>query len=132
MIKKLRVTVEGKTYEVAVEVLDEGVQSGPAAPVEQPRAPVPDRGGASEEPTRERASAPPPKGSGDVPSPLAGKVVSIECKPGDRITEGQQILTLEAMKMNTLVTAPTPGTVSAIHVGVGDAVEEGQSLLAIE
>lgn len=41
-------------------------------------------------------------------------------------------MTLEAMKMNTIVSAPAGGTVKAINVSAGDQVEEGQGLLVIE
>jgi biotin carboxyl carrier protein len=50
---------------------------------------------------------------------------------GDTVEEGQQLLTLEAMKMNTIVSASSAGTVRVIHVAAGDAVEEGQPMLSI-
>ena len=69
--------------------------------------------------------------AGAVPSPLAGKVVSIDVKVGQAVVEGAQLLTLEAMKMNTFVYAPKAGTVSAVHVNAGDAVEEGAALVTL-
>lgn len=130
-MKKLRVTVDGKVFEVLVEMLDEA--AGPArvptpaapaaaAPVSVPPpapAPVP--------------VAPPPAaaGSGSVGSPLAGKVVSIDVKVGDAVAEGAQLVTLEAMKMNTFVYAPRAGRVAALHAAPGDAVEEGAALLSL-
>jgi biotin carboxyl carrier protein len=67
--------------------------------------------------------------AGDVPSPLAGKVVSIDVQPGQHVEANAQLLTLEAMKMNTYVFAPTAGTVKEILAHPGDAVEEGQVLV---
>ena len=58
-------------------------------------------------------------------------VVSVDVKEGDSVQEGDQLLTLEAMKMNTLVTSPQAGTVEKILVGPGDGVEEGQALLKL-
>ena len=46
--------------------------------------------------------------------------------------EGEHILTLEAMKMNTFVFAPANGTISKILVSIGDAVDEGQALASME
>ena len=124
-MKKLRVTVDGKAYDVLVEILDEGGAPAPARPAGQP-AHV----------ESAHVSAPPvtaPAGGhtapGDVPSPLSGKVVSIDVQPGQTIEVGAQLLTLEAMKMNTYVFAPAAGTVKEILVAPGDAVNEGQVLV---
>jgi biotin carboxyl carrier protein len=130
-MKKLRVTVEGKAYEVLVEMLDDtGVPSAPrpvAAPASVLAAPV---AAAAPAPVAAKAAAP-AGGSGDVPSPLAGKVVSIDVKVGQAVEEGAQVATVEAMKMNTYIYAPKAGTVSAILVNPGDGVEEGSALLRI-
>ena len=124
-MKKLRITVDGKPYEVTVEILDEGMaslaQSKPksiipsSAAVEAPVSPVISR----------------PKVTGAIASPIAGKVVSIDVSVGQNIEAGATMITLEAMKMNTFVSAPAKGTVTDIHVVVGDGVEEGQSLLSL-
>ncbi len=127
-MKKLRVSVEGKTYEVEVEMLDEG-KSSPA-----PRRPK--SGGGSRVAAPAPAAAPKVAsstggGDGDVTSPLGAVVVSIDVAEGDAVEEGQKVITLEAMKMNTVVTAPKAGKVSAIHVQPGDGVEEGQKMLTL-
>ena len=123
-MKKLRVTVDGKAYDVLVEILDEPApeprHAAWSAPVTSARAEAPARADRS-------ATAPP----GAVPSPLAGKVVSIEVKPGQHVEANQQLLTLEAMKMNTYVFAPHAGTVEEILVKSGDAVEEGHGLVRL-
>jgi len=51
--------------------------------------------------------------------------------PGDRVEEGQPLLVVEAMKMETAVSAPKAGTVSEVFVREGDAVKVGDPLLAI-
>lgn len=126
-MKKLRVTVDGKAYEVSVEILDGGQPAAPAPlqPVVSASVSAP-------------VSAPAPKpvaaaagGSGAVPSPLAGKVVAVDVKPGQAVAAGAQLLTLEAMKMNTFVYAPKAGTVATVHVNPGDAVEEGAALVTL-
>ena len=72
-----------------------------------------------------------PAAAGSVVAPLAGKVVAIDVKVGDAVKEGDQVLTLEAMKMNTYIYADRAGKIAAINVAVGDGVEEGQALVAI-
>jgi biotin carboxyl carrier protein len=66
-----------------------------------------------------------------VGSPLAAVVVSIDVNVGDAVEEGQKLVTLEAMKMNTIVVAPAAGTVKAILAKPGDGVEEGQALVEV-
>lgn len=128
-MKQLRITIEGKTYEVDVEILGEENEpvkrSAPARsrPATAAAAPV----AAAAAP----AAASAPAGAGDIPSPLSGKVVSVDVKIGDTVNEGDQVITLEAMKMNTIVNAPTSGTVSAIHVEAGQSVDEGGALLSL-
>ncbi|MCP5179718.1 MAG: sodium-extruding oxaloacetate decarboxylase subunit alpha [Pseudomonadales bacterium] len=79
-------------------------------------------------PTRSAA----PAGSGSaLPSPLAGTIVRVLVKAGDAVAAGQTVLILEAMKMETEVSAPTAGTVTGVQVGEGDSVVVGQALLTI-
>jgi len=125
-MKKLRVTVDGRAYEVLVEILDEGgapARSATVSPAHVESAQV------SAPAVTTSAAASGPAAAGDVPSPLAGKVVSIDVKPGQQVEANAQLLTLEAMKMNTYVFAPGAGTVKEILVNPGDAVEEGQVLV---
>ncbi|WP_269540556.1 biotin/lipoyl-containing protein [Cerasicoccus fimbriatus] len=132
-MKRLKITVEGKTYEVEVEMLDDDGQpmASASAPVKRS---APRRAAAAPAPV----GAPAPKSSGgsaaagDVPSPLSAVVVSVDVKVGQQVNEGEKLITLEAMKMNTIVNAPAAGTVKAIHVAAGDAVEEGQGLISVE
>jgi biotin carboxyl carrier protein len=63
---------------------------------------------------------------------LAGRVTAVVVNVGQDVKEGDHLLTLEAMKMNTFVFAPRSGKVAAISVSVGTAVQEGQSLARIE
>lgn len=125
-MKKLRVTVDGKTFEVVVEsVEDTGRLIGyPALPVLQQSAVAPPSSSSASKPVS--AAAP-----GDVVSPLAGRIVSVDCEIGQKVTAGDKLVTVEAMKMNTFVNAAGDGTVSEIVVKPGDAVEEGQVLVKV-
>jgi biotin carboxyl carrier protein len=131
MTKNLKITVDGKVYAVTVEMPDEGPAVGlppaiaPAAPLAA-AAPAPVIAPPAAKPAASATTGP-----GEISSPLAGKVVSVEVKPGQDVTEGQQVMTLEAMKMNTYIYAPKAGKVSTVLVTAGDAVEEGAVLMAI-
>jgi acetyl/propionyl-CoA carboxylase alpha subunit len=67
-------------------------------------------------------------GDGQILSPMPGKVVSVSVAVGDKVSRGQVILTLEAMKMEHGLTAPFDGEVEALLVSAGDQVSEGVSL----
>jgi len=64
-------------------------------------------------------------------APLPGSVVRIEVSEGDRVNEGDNILVLEAMKMETEIKAPISGTVGSITVSQGDQVATGHILAVI-
>ncbi|MBN1260182.1 MAG: acetyl-CoA carboxylase biotin carboxyl carrier protein subunit, partial [Anaerolineae bacterium] len=63
--------------------------------------------------------------AGDITSPLPGVVTTISVKIGDKVTPGQELCILEAMKMNNPIRATMNGTVTAIHVSVGQQVQYG-------
>ena len=65
-------------------------------------------------------------------SPIAGTVIEVKCKPGDDVTEGQVLLVIEAMKMNTSISAPSAGRVKAVPVAAGDSVRENEVLVEFE
>ncbi|MDZ7592497.1 MAG: acetyl-CoA carboxylase biotin carboxyl carrier protein subunit [Rubrivivax sp.] len=120
------------TYDVVAEIFDDIPSNTPIPPTPALRSAAPVGGSAAvaaaAPPPR---SAPPAAGAGEIRAPLSGKVVSIDAAPGASVAAGQTVLTLEAMKMNTLITTPAAGTVAAVHVRPGDGVEEGQLLMQI-
>ncbi len=73
----------------------------------------------------------PAAGGEDVPAPLAGNIFKVLVKPGQQVQEGETIMILEAMKMETEISAPKAGVVGSIHVKEGDAVQVGQALLSL-
>ncbi len=126
-MKKLKITIEGKTYDVTVEVVDEPAASNPRVPVPA-IAPPPPKAEAPAAPAQAVAAV---AGSDDVPSPLAGTIVRLEVAIGDTVKAGDTLLILEAMKMNTAVAAPRSGTVRTIPVEAGESVREGQTLVTL-
>ncbi len=69
---------------------------------------------------------------GQVGASMQGKVIALKVAVGDEVEKGQVLLTTEAMKMETSVTAPVDGKIQSIEVGVGDAVDAGDLVARIE
>ncbi len=134
-MKKLRITVEGKVYDVEVEVLGEeqtvsqgSVTAPPPTNVTRSVSVGDVLSATSPSPSAATGAAAP----GTVTSPLTGRVIEVAVKPGQSVKEGETLVTIEAMKMNTFVYAPRMGMVATVFVNSGDAVEEGQPLVKIE
>ena len=64
-------------------------------------------------------------------SPLPGTINDIKVKVGDKVSAGDTVVILEAMKMQNNIEAETSGTVASINVNKGDAVMEGDTLVTI-
>jgi oxaloacetate decarboxylase alpha subunit len=80
----------------------------------------------------EAASPGASSGDGDaVPAPLAGNIFKVEVKPGQRVQQGDVVIIMEAMKMETEVRAPHGGTVTSLVVKEGDSVALKDTLLYI-
>lgn len=137
---KLRITVQGAVYDVDVEIMEEvgGDASSPAPALPPAAAPAPASAPATAPspaqaaPASSPAPAAAPSGGGEmVNSPLAGSVFKILVNVGQEVAANEEVLILEAMKMEAPVSAPLAGKITAIHVSVGDAVQSGQALLEI-
>jgi methylmalonyl-CoA carboxyltransferase 1.3S subunit len=129
---KLRITVDGKSYDVDVEVFE----------------PEPTQPGFHPPPGHVRVSAATPIAAPVLPpaaaatpvadetkvcrSPFAGNVSRVTAQPGQTIQVNDELLVLEAMKMETVITAPIAGKVAKINVSAGDAVRQGQVLVEFE
>lgn len=70
--------------------------------------------------------------SGGLEAPMPGKVIKVSVAVGESVTRGQEILVVEAMKMENALRAPADGVVRAVHVAVGDAVAPGRVLVELE
>ncbi len=68
----------------------------------------------------------------NVEAPLPGKVLKIIAKAGDKIAEGDDILSIESMKMENPIVAPVSGTVKEIKVAAGAMVKAGDLIATIE
>lgn len=143
-MKKLRITVDGRAYDVAVEELaDDGVANSNGAPAVVPPLPMPKVSApaaaapaaaapaAASPSTRPAANWPtrsPASGGKDVVSQISGMVIEVDVAVGATVTEGQRLVTIEAMKMNTYVLAPFAGTVTEVLAAKGKSVLAGDVL----
>ena len=73
-----------------------------------------------------------PDGSVPIAAPMLGTIVSLSVEEGATVQKGQQILILEAMKMQHVVVSEVSGYVRSFAAGEGDTVLEGQSLAFVE
>lgn len=135
---KLHIGIDGKTYEMEVEIVQEDKPQRAFGYVPPHAPPTTLRGVTAAEPLPRAAS---PKAEGAEPvveenrvvrCPVAGVVVHIDVKPGQELDTDDVIMVLEAMKMETSVTASHPGKVKAIRVAEGDGVKVNQILIVFE
>jgi oxaloacetate decarboxylase (Na+ extruding) subunit alpha len=66
-----------------------------------------------------------------IDAPLAGNIFKVNVRPGDKVAEGDVLIILEAMKMETEVRASIAGTVSKVNVSEGDSVAVGDALIEL-
>jgi 3-methylcrotonyl-CoA carboxylase alpha subunit len=69
---------------------------------------------------------------GTLLSPMPGRVIAVDARQGDRVTKGQKLVTLEAMKMEHSLTAPFDGIVAELNAAEGNQVTEGTLLVRVE
>jgi oxaloacetate decarboxylase alpha subunit len=81
--------------------------------------------------TESVSDAVPMSGGEPVAAPLAGNVVKVLVKSGQRVSEGESIIVLEAMKMETSVSAPSDGTIVDVKVQAGDSCSVGDVLVTL-
>lgn len=118
-MKNLRITVNGTAYDVQVEEL--GSSSAPAA---VPAAPV-------AAPAAKPAAPAGTAGSVAIKAPMPGTVVNIVVSAGQAVKAGDDLVFIEAMKMETPVKAPQDGTVATIDVAKGESVDSGKVLVTL-
>jgi methylmalonyl-CoA carboxyltransferase small subunit len=120
---KLRIVVEGKAYEVEVDILDEAAPDPVAVAPEIQSSVLP------------AAGKPGPSGGNEdriVRSPLAGMVVRVYVEAGQQVQANDLLMVLEAMKMETNINAPIAGKIKSVDVAPGHAVKLDQILLQFE
>ncbi len=127
--RRFRVTVEGQVYEVELEELSG--EEGGRPPVRVP--PHPEAAPSKPAPEVPERRTVPRAGSvgGVIKAPLPGMVLDVRVGAGARVSEGQVLVILEAMKMENEIVAPRDGTVEQVAVEKGKAVSEGDTLVVL-
>ena len=117
----VEITVDGETILVEIE--------GLAPPVRRPTRPGRARTG-----TPQSASGTPTASSHDkiLRSPMPGRVMSILVRPGDRVSSGDEVCVVEAMKMEQSIRSPRDGVIKAVHVQPLDSVNANDPLVELE
>lgn len=116
-MKRYNITVNGKTYDVAVEEAGSDTAVSSSASVQTA-------------PAASALAAPIADGT-KVSAPMPGTILDIKVSVGDTVTEGAPLFVLEAMKMENDVNAPCSGKVVSINTTKGSAVETGTVLAVI-
>ena len=144
-MKEYKIKINGNNYNVTIDEVEDNmakveVNGTPynvefEKPISKPKtisvvnkpaaAPV-----AGPAPASKPAAAPAAAGGATVNSPLPGVVLEIKVKDGDKVTKGQVIMVLEAMKMENAIEAPCDGTIT-VKAQKGDSVLEGATLAVI-
>jgi len=126
---KLQITIEGKTYVAEVEVLEEGSSDDPTGDLPAPASAQTLPPGAY---TPTRAAETHSADEKLYHSPLTGLVIRVNVVPGQQFQAGEQLLVLEAMKMETSITAHHAGKAKSVNVKAGDSVKMRQVLVELE
>ena len=125
-----RVIVNGTPYEVEIEGAKTAVSKPQVAPAPKTaNSAMITPSGAAPSP---RIAAAAPSSGYAVKCPLPGTVLSIKVAVGDRVSTGQTLVVLEAMKMGNNIDADRAGVVKQIFVQQGATVMEGDNLIVIE
>ncbi|MBN1891788.1 MAG: biotin/lipoyl-binding protein [Clostridiales bacterium] len=136
-MKKYKITVDGKAYEVEVEEMGKGAvvplstvgsrtTSAPGASETKPAAASSD---AKEQPNPSVASADSIPGE-KLPAPMPGTILSVSVSAGQSVKKGEVLLVLEAMKMENEIVAHKDGVINGVFVQKGSSVNAGDPLVA--
>ena len=128
-MKNLRVTVNGKAYDVKVEEIEVGAEF--EKKVEKQET-VQEPKNVAEKPQPKEESSKNIQGSEIVNSPMPGTIVSVNVKAGQSVAKGDVLLVLEAMKMENEIMSPRDAVVAGVNVNKGDSVDSGTPLVSLK
>ena len=119
-MSKYKITINGKEYEMDVELMDGSAPAvkapAQAKPISAPAAP----------------KAAPVAAAGATVSPMPGTILKVNVKEGDTVKAGDSVVILEAMKMENDITAPKDGVVKKLFVNEKQTVAKGEALFEVE
>ncbi len=127
-MKNYRITVNGNTYDVAVEELNSSSPVAKApAPAPRPAAPSP----AAKAPAPAAPAPASAQGGTKVVSPMPGNIYDIKVNVGDKVSANQVVIVLEAMKMENEIVTPVAGVIASVNVSKGASVNSGDVLVTV-
>jgi len=135
-MRKFKITVDGKVYEVEVEEIG-GNESAGTIFVPQPVAAKVKEEPVSQKVVKPSSNSAPTKAptavvaGEEVVAPMPGKVLQLKVSEGDSVKDGDTLLILEAMKMENEIVANASGSIKKIKVAANDMVDTGDVLLVI-
>lgn len=124
-MSKYRITVDGKTYEMDVELI--GANGAAVQPVAKAAAPV-----VSAPAAPAQAAKPTAASTGAVTAPMPGTILKVLKASGDAVKAGDVVLILEAMKMENEITAPADGVIGSLSLTEGSTVAGGDLLFEVK
>ena len=131
-MRRFKIAVDGVEYDVTVQELELDGRVSTNHPTEMPRQAHDKEVSPTRAPATAKAPPPPVQSNaGDVVSPLAGTVIEVKVSAGQTVKNGDLLIVLEAMKMESMIVAPMDGRVQNIAVSPGESVQEGHVLLSL-
>jgi biotin carboxyl carrier protein len=125
--RPITAVVDGEVFKVWPEAAEAPMAPAPvAAPVVHASAPAP---AAAHAPAAPRAPAVTGDKSKQVVAPIPGTILTVNVKEGQDVSFGQELCTLEAMKMKSAIRSNRAGKIAAIRVTAGDKVSQNQALM---
>jgi biotin carboxyl carrier protein len=124
---KLRITINGKTYEAEVEILESAPEYPPYPPAQSTFVPA-----SLPEP---QIASPTGEGTGndkECRSPVTGMVIEVKVEQGQTVEANAIVIVLESMKMRMEVTSPRGGVVKNVLVTAGSSVKVNQLMVEFE
>lgn len=143
-MKKFKFTIQGNKYDVELKNIEDNIAevevNGTSYTVEidsqkkvskTPKLMRPKSYPSAESDKAKTAKPSSAKGTGHIKAPLPGTVLEIKVKEGDQVKSGDNLMVMEAMKMENNINADREGTITSIKVNNGDSVLEGDVLIEI-
>lgn len=130
-MSKYRITLEGKVYEMEIELLAENTSAKAAGKREYKEFKTTSKDATVNvmDPAVQKQTV---NNTGAVAAPMPGTVLRIEKREGAEVKAGELIMILEAMKMENEITAPVDGTITKMNCEVGETVAGGEVLFELK
>ncbi len=126
---RLQVRVNGQSAQVEVD----GIELPPSLRTARHSAPAPMRAGqVAAEVAKARPQAAVPVSEKQITAPMNGRIVRISVQVGDRVRPGEEVCTLEAMKMEQSIRSSVAGVVKEVRASPGQSVTAGEILVELE